>query len=293
MLQRATCLCSELPGADPEIQGLFEDALRALRLGGATLVRPMRWRRGLAAAGHCWQRKHSEAWQGEGSAGRHNAPRTSTQPARGGIDAPFAKLPTARVAAPVQVDHFTISGNRLGLDWDADRGGDGPAIGEQRCWPAAALVRLHAVCPWTPAGLQHIALPTCRCPGVKRNSLTSCLPVAQATGMWLGGGRICGPTSHPSEWASTLTWLPATPLQSTAPLRTSTGAVLFSLDAAYCGVKESRFGTPQVQSSPQSRAPVVAVSQCLSCHSPAGLASSIRRWRRSCCPPCAPPTTPR
>lgn len=31
--------CSQLPGADPEIQALFEDALRSLRLGGATLVR--------------------------------------------------------------------------------------------------------------------------------------------------------------------------------------------------------------------------------------------------------------
>lgn len=37
--------------------------------------------------------------------------------------------------------------------------------------------------------------------------------------------------------------------------------MLFSLDAAYCGVKESRLGTPQGKSSPQSRAPVVAVSQ--------------------------------
>ncbi|KAI7836709.1 hypothetical protein COHA_009485 [Chlorella ohadii] len=55
---------SQLPGADPEILGLFEDALRSLRLGGATLV-----------------------------------------------------------------DQFTITGNRLGLDWDADKGGDGPAIG--------------------------------------------------------------------------------------------------------------------------------------------------------------------
>lgn len=51
MLQRAICLCSELPGADPEIQGLFEDALRALRLGGATLVRPMRL---VQRLGRCW-----------------------------------------------------------------------------------------------------------------------------------------------------------------------------------------------------------------------------------------------
>ena len=47
-----------------------------------------------------------------------------------------ASLVFASPARPLclQVDQFTITGNRLGLDWDANRGGDGPAIGGCGCW---------------------------------------------------------------------------------------------------------------------------------------------------------------
>lgn len=75
----------------------------------------------------------------------------------------------------LQVDQFTITGNRLGLDWDADRGGDGPAIGGCGWWAVW-------VCPML--GMRKVA------GGIAASDSFSCpATLVRAAGHWNVAGR--------------------------------------------------------------------------------------------------------
>lgn len=119
-------------------------------------------------------------------------------------------LGALRQAGATLVDNFRIRGNRLGLEWDANRGGEGPATG-------GFGRAVH------PALRMHLLPPRCCRPGRCSDHLPLPLPHLQVTGTWAGGGRTFGAAWRRCVRASTRIWPPATPAAA-ALWPTCTGA---------------------------------------------------------------------